>query len=190
MDHYLRRAKEFVIHHKKKVILATGVVAVCVVIIAVVVALFMYNLVPRIVYQPVKACDLFTPAEARELLGSNVLHSRAGEVDLARDLATSKCGYTDGNADTSAMIVAAINVRSALNDVGVAQNKADFTAGKSTQGMEIVKDLGNDAYFDSARGQLHVLRDHEWIILSYGTGADPMANTLEQAKKLAGYIVR
>ena len=92
---------------------------------------------------------------------------------------------------TDQMMVAAIIVRSGVNDDGVEQNKAQFAAGKPKKaGIESVKGVGDEAYYNSELGQLNVLRGRDWLILSYGLGSDPLANTLDDAKKLAHAVLK
>lgn len=143
-----------------------------------------------VVYQPVKACDMITLAEAKDLLGSKTLNSVNEKPVIEKDTAVSRCGYTDGNEIQGQMIVAAVIVRSGVNDDGVEQNKAQFIAGKpKKEGIETVEGVGDAAYYNSELGQLNVLRGRDWLILSYGLGADPLANTLDDAKKLARAVL-
>ena len=174
----------YVTAHKKDLAIITAVILGIVLVISVVV-LFVRNSSPKIVYQPANACDLITSTEAKELLGSNALNSTANSPVISGDTATSRCGYTDGNPDTENMIVAAIIVRSGVNDKGVEQNKTEFVAGKPSENVEIVKNVGDSAYFNQKLGQLNILDGQKWIILSYGVGSAPEANTLDKAIELA-----
>lgn len=186
---HIQAAKTYIQTYKKELIIGSSVIAGLLALI-IVIALFIYNTTPKIVYQPAEACSLFTEAEAQTLLGNKALKSGENNPTQSANIATSQCGYTDGNPDTTNMIVAAVAVRSGINDNGVQQNKTEFAAGKPSKGVETVKDLGDGAYFNQVRGQLNVLKGHDWIILSYGIGSSPEANTLDKAIELAHVVLK
>lgn len=155
-----------------------------------IVAVIAFFNMPHYAYQPVKACDLFTPAEAQELLGDKVLNVNKNEnPKVSGDVASSGCSYTDSNTEN--MVVAAIAVQSAVNDDGIAKNKADFAASKAANKNTVqdVKDIGDSAYFNKTNGQLNVLEGTKWIKFSYGVGSDPQSNTVEKSLELARKVV-
>jgi len=164
-------------------------VIVAVLAIAATIALLINNSITKVVYQPVVACELFTLAEAKELMGDSAIGSGVTAPTQTNDTATSKCGYTDGNTNTENLVVAAIIVRSGINDKGVEQNKTEFNNGKPQENVIDVNDLGDSAYFNEKNGQLNVLDGYNWIVFSYGPGSDPVANTLEDAVELAQKVV-
>lgn len=175
-------------NHKKQLTIGiTGAVIALLSVIAVII--WINSNMPKVVYQPSVACDLFTTAEAKQLLGANAIHSGISEPVLSGNTASSNCGYTDGNPDTKAMIVAAVVVRSGVNEKGVARNKTEFAAGRPTTGIEIVKDVGESAYFNKTVGQLNVLDGRRWIIVSYGTGATPETNNVADTVRLARLVL-
>ena len=188
MNRYIEIAKDYVLAHKKQ-FRSGAIVAVCVVGVATLVALFAYNNPIVVIYQPAKACDLLTTEEAQDLLGDRVISTERNKPTLTGNAATSKCSYTDENPDQNRMIVAAIAVRSGVNDKGVKQNKADFGIAKTGKDVEVVKDLGDSAYFNRDLGQLNILDGRKWIILSYGVGATPKENTVDDAIKLAHEVL-
>lgn len=183
---HLSRNKEMI----AIVVAAIASAAIFIVIIIAVVALLTQLSKPTIVYQPAKACDLLSASEATELLGSKTIPSNASDVIISDNTGVSKCGYTDGNPDINAMVVAAIIVRSAINDNGVQQNKTEFVAGTPKAGVETVKGIGDRAYFNQTSGQLNVLDGKNWIVISYGVGNSPETNTVEKAVELARKVVR
>lgn len=187
MNHYISVAEDFITSHRKKIITSTWI-ALGVVVIATTALLFLYN-IPKDAYQPVKACDLFTPAEAQDLLGDKVISIDTPEPVITEDTATSKCSYTDNNPNKSRMMLVAIAVRSGLNTKGIDLNKADFTANKPSKNTEPVKNLGDSAYFNKELGQLNILDGRQWIKLSYGTGETPQDNTLDDVVKLAKKVL-
>lgn len=149
-----------------------------------------YKNMPHIVYQPVKACDLLTPAEAQDLLGDKIIGVDKNKPVISGDTAISKCSYTDENPDQNSMMVAAIAVRSGINDKGVKQNKADFKASEKGKDVEDVNDLSDSAYFDKEKGLLNVLEGNKWIILSYGVGEAQGANSLDKLLELAHKVLK
>lgn len=174
--------------YRKELVIGAGVI-VGVIAIIVAIVLVLHGSQTKIDYQPVAACDLFTQTEAQELLGAQAFNSNSDAPVLTGNTATSRCGYTDGNPSTDKMVVAAIIVRSGVNDSGVAQNKTEFTNGKPTNGVDDVKGLGDNAYFNQSLGQLNVLDGKKWIIFSYGLGSTPDANTLDDTVKLAHTVL-
>jgi len=190
MKHYLQLAKTFFLEHKKQFTLAAYIFGAVVVVIFVIVMIISNLSKPiKITYQPSVACTLFTVEEAKELLGEQAVLGSMGESTLSGNLSTSSCGYTDGNPGEDSMVVAAVIIRSGINDAGVAQNKYEFENGKPTTDVETVANVGDNAYFNKALGQFNVLSGRNWYIFSYGVGSTPEVNTLEDAKKLAGKVL-
>lgn len=150
---------------------------------------FAHSTSPKVVYDATHACKLFTTDEATNLLGPMTLRSVDDAPAISRNTAVSKCGYTDGNRDQNQMVVAAVIVRSAVNDDGVLENKRDFVKSQPRGATEIVQGVGDAAFFNTSNGQLSVLEARDWMILSYGVGADPASNTKDQALKLADVVV-
>lgn len=174
--------------YKKELIIgAVAVFAVIAIIAAIVFAIA--NSGPKVDYPPTVACDTLTSLEAQELLGNSAFNSADDPAVISGDLATSRCGYTDGTNNTETMIVAAVILRAGINDKGVEQNKTEFAQGTPTQGVEVVKDLGDSAYYNQLNGQLNVLKDKNWYIFSYGVGSTPEANIVEDTVKLAEKVL-
>ncbi len=173
--------------HKNELIIGSIVVAVLLAVI-VTIAMFISSNRVKVVYEPSKACDMLTINEAKELLGNNAVLSGSTEPKLSGTIAISKCGYKDGNPDTDKVMVAALMVRSGVNDEGVALNKSQFQNGR-TEKTETVKDVGESAYFNKENGQLNILDGYNLIIVSYGQGVAQEANTVEDAVKLAEKVL-
>ncbi len=143
---------------------------------------------PAIVYDPTEACSLFTAEEAEQLLGNDVLSTNNTEPLQYENVTVSSCGYAQNTLNADSMRVAAVTVRSGINDTGAAQNKTEFTKSKSSKNIEEIPDVGEQAYYSPERGQLNVLKGRDWIVLSYGIGATPAANTKEDLFKLADKV--
>lgn len=189
MNKQLKHIKTYV-NDRSELFVGIAVVAVLVGIV-IAVAIISHLNGPNIVYQPVKACDLFTPAEAQSLLGDKVISVDTKDPVISKTTATSKCSYTDGNPNgADSMLVAAVAIRSAINDEGISQNKADFTKAKSATGLTTVSDVGESAFFNPSLGQLNVYDDKKWTIISYGLGSSPESNTIEKSKELAQKVLK
>lgn len=185
MNDTIQTIKDYLTTHKREVVIG----CVLLVIIASLVALFVYNNASRIVYKPTNACDLLTPAKAQDLLGEGVISMDTKGASISGDVATSKCSYTDRKENQDQMKVAAVAVRSGINDDGVAQNKADFATSKANKTVTDVSNLSDEAYFNPVVGQLNILDGRRWIIISYGIGTAPQDNSLDDAIQLANTIL-
>ncbi len=183
MKHYIEVIKTYTAANKKKLTVITSIVGG--VIVLGVIGLLIYNSMPKIVYQPARACSILSPNQALNVLNGKIINVGSDDPVFSGNTAISKCSYTDSNPDENAMMVVAIAIRSGINDAGVKQNKADFTADKPSTNTETVTGLGNAAYFNQTVGQLDILTNHDWIILSYGVGATPAANNLDKTVALA-----
>lgn len=178
--------KTFYRDHKKGVSIALLVLAAL--LVASLIALFIYN-APKPAqkvsykYSPINACNLLTMRDAHTLLGKDVIGSPVSDPNVSSDIATSNCSYTDENNNQAAMKVVALAVLSAVDDTGIQTVKDEFAAKKS--GAITVADLGDDAYFDQSLGQLNILKDKAMLRISYGVGAAPQNNTLEDVTTVA-----
>lgn len=189
MKQYIQLAKAYIADHRKQ--LATGTrIAAGVVVLGFLVALIIYDRTPHYAYQPVKACDIFTPAKAIDLLGEKVNSVDKNTPTVSDNVATSKCGYTDINPDTNNMLFAAVAVQSGIDDTGVAKNKTDFAEAKSNNDVETVQGFGQSAYFNKTNGQLNILDGHKWIIVSYGVSSAPNATTVDKLVEVAHKILK
>lgn len=79
-------------------------------------------------------------------------------------------------------------MRSALSDSGASSNKAVFGAG-IPEGSDKVTGYGEEAYLTSPLGQLNVLKDNNWIIISNGP-TKLRDNTLTKAQQVADVTVK
>lgn len=188
MNNYIQNTKTYIVNNKKDLTVGAAIVFGIIIIVGII-TFSLYNSTPKVAYQPTNACDLLTATKAKELLGKNTLTSSVSAPTLSGDTAASNCGYTNGDSDTNNMVVAAIMVRSGINDKGVEQNKTEFAAGRPSTGTTTIKGLGENAYFNQKLGQLNILDGRRWIIISYGVGSSPETNTEEDALKLAHKIL-
>jgi hypothetical protein len=189
MKDYLKKLKD-VFHHRSQrdTIIGVSIIGAVVLVISVAIVL-IYNAIPKVVYTPASACDLFTEQDARQILGDKALKSNESPGVQSNNVSLSRCGYTNGTGDVSSLVVAAVVVRSGVNDNGVEQNKNEFNDGRPNTGTETITDLGDSAYFNKRNGQLNVLEGKNWIVISYGVGSDPQSNKIEDAVQLARNVV-
>jgi hypothetical protein len=189
MKQYINKTKSYAAAHKKQFTSGAAILAI-IVVAGILVALFMYNdPSSKIVYQPVKACDLLTPTKAQALLGDHMVGVDKNAPTITENVATSKCSYGDGNLDANQVTVAAVAVRTGINDAGVKQNKAEFTASKPGDHAQDVKNVGETAYFNNENGQLNILDGRDWLIVSYGLGNSPESNTADKSVELAKIVL-
>lgn len=189
MNQYIQAARTYIADHQKQFSISTRIAAGAVVL-GFLVALIIYDRTPHYTYQPVKACDLFTPTEAVDLLGDKVNSVDKNNPVVSGNVATSKCGYTDQNPGIDNMMFAAVAVQSAINDAGVTQNKTDFATAKSNNDVETVPGFGQSAYFNKTNGQLNILDGQKWIIVSYGVSSAPNSTTVDKLVEVAHKILR
>ena len=145
---------------------------------------------PKIVYQPADACKLLTKDIAMDFLGNDVLGVDTSGAQINGSIADSKCSFSDSNPDKAAMKVAAMAIRTGINDDGVKKIRADFATKKTLKGNTSIKNIGKEAFFDPKVGQLNVLREHDWAILSYGIGTDPQSNKPDDVLKIARKVLK
>lgn len=167
-----------------------GLIVVVVSISAIVgIAVIAENVQPKIVYEPAKACELLTLPEAVTILGDKAVPTNNTAPSQSQNVTTSQCGYTDGTPDTETMLVAAVVVRSGINDDGTEQNRSEFSTAKSQIDTQPVNGVGDDAFYNAKLGQLNILSGRNWMILSSGVGSTPQANTLEDSLTLARTVL-
>lgn len=184
---YGRAAWTYIVARKATFIIGTAVGLLAIFVIA----LIIYNnrsTTPSVAYQPPRACTLFTDSDAYTLLGNDVIN-KVNEPKVISNTATSTCSYTDRNPVGDAMKLAAVAIKSGINDEGVTEITDSYTSKKAASNGDAVKGFGNDAYFDPTLGQLNVLNNRDWYIFSYGVGASPQSNTLEDAAKFARLVL-
>jgi hypothetical protein len=136
------------------------------------------------------ACDIFTLADAKLLLGSTAKGGENGMAASTNDLAVSTCTYTQdtgSSASVSSNKSATLLVRSPKTDKGAASNQNEFGA-LEPAGVQNVSNYGDSAYWDAEHGQLNILKNKTWYILSYGP-VTPADRTLDQAKQLADILI-
>jgi hypothetical protein len=187
MKRYIAIVREFVANNKRNIQFISGI-TLSVALVALFAGLFIYNSTPHYQYRPISACDLITDADATELIGSKTLNNVTPPV-INGDTATSKCTYSDTNLDSKAVTVLALALLSGLNDQGTNQIRNDFNVNKPKEGIADITNLGDQAYFNVAKGQLNMLKDRTWFIISFGFGETPELNDQAKATNVAKKVL-
>lgn len=186
MPNQLAKLTNYIQKNKKKVLINTGLVLV---IAALASGPFWYKeQLKKQYYEPTKACDMLTVNQAADILKTErVIKVEKNEPILSHDnsLATSKCAFTDSNPDTAKMKLVAVAVQSAIDDAGVAKNKTDFETLSQEADMVRVDNLGKNAFYNTKEGQLNILQDKRWVMISYGLANAPEATEVETVKSIA-----
>lgn len=187
----LSAAKHYILEHSEQLKIA-AIAFGGVLVVVLLVGLYVYNTESKQIkldYNPVSACALLTNAEAKELLGNAVIDNNSNKATVTGNRAVSKCAYTGSNPATVAKNVA-VAVKSAINDKGIQENKDDFALQKEANKVEVVTGVGDEAFFIPAIGQLNILSDKSWILITFGEGDDPSSNTLDDALKVSEKVLK
>lgn len=138
-----------------------------------------------------KACDIFTLADAKQLLGDT---ARGGDNTIAAssdDLAVTTCSYIQSSSGSNSLAstdkTASLLVRTPRTEKGAVSNQNEFGALKP-QGVQDVSGYGDSAYWDAQRGVLNILKNNSWYIINYGP-VTPADRTLDQTKQLADILL-
>lgn len=133
------------------------------------------------------ACKIFTDADAKAVLGEGVQKGDDTPQASSDDIKVTNCSYTLPSSDVKKIKVATVVVRAPLTDEGIKSNEAVFGDGTPT-GSEKVTGYGSDAYWTPGAGTLNILREHSWIMITYGT-PNPTEHTLADARLVADKIM-
>lgn len=132
-------------------------------------------------YKIMKACDAFTLEDAKVVLGADAQTGISSPDNSTDDLNVSTCTFTNP-ANAGATLLA----RSAKTKTGADSNAKQFAT--LPEGATAVTGYGDKAYYEPTYGQLNILKNSNWYILSNG-GIRPTDKTIELAKKMADQII-
>ena len=134
---------------------------------------------------PNKACQIFTLADAKTLLGDSVKGGSSIAPQSSADLNISTCTYNLGSGtDRKA---ASLLARVPKTPRGETSNSNEFGPFRPST-VQDVPGYGDSAYWDAEHGQLNILKNNTWYILSYGTAA-PAGRSLDQTRQLADLLI-
>lgn len=135
---------------------------------------------------PVKACDLLTLDEAKQLLGNDASEGSNTSAVTSGDVSVDTCSYTNNGTTAANIRIVTVMARSALTEVGLDSNigafEKDGTANPA--GATAISGYGDKAFWDPTTYQLAILKGNTWLSIVYG-GTNPTKNTLDDAKKVA-----
>lgn len=142
-------------------------------------------------FAAVKACELFTLAEAKQLMGEAASEGSNTAPSSSSDVNVDTCSYTNNATSVPAIRTATLMVRSALTDDGMDSNRAAFEPGGAANPADAtaVSGYGEKAFWDQTTRQLAILKDNTWIGIVYG-GTNPANSTLDDAKKVADLVAK
>lgn len=137
-----------------------------------------------------KACAIFTLADAKKLLGDTAKGGENGAPISSADLAVSTCTYTQdagNNVPVSTSPSATLLVQLPQTPRGITSNRNQFGPLRPDS-VQPVNGYGDSAYWDPQYGQLDILKNNAWYILSYGP-ITPADRTLAQTEQLANILI-
>jgi hypothetical protein len=138
-----------------------------------------------------QACGIFTLADAKQLLG-DIAKGGENQADTSSpDVDVTNCNYlqdlSSSNVPVSSSKSAGLTVKIPKTESGIKSNQGQFGPVKPG-GVQDVSGYGDNAYWDPDHGQLDMIKNNTWYILSYGS-TTPSARTLDEAKQLADLLI-
>jgi hypothetical protein len=147
------------------------------------------------VSQPVKqkpntACTIFTITDAKKILGNSAKGGEAGTNKTSADMQSSACSYeqvTSSKLQSADENTASLLVRTPQSEKGILSNNNQFGPLKPADAIA-VDGYGSSAYWSPQLGQLNILKQNSWYIVSNGP-IKPADRTLDEAKQLADILI-
>jgi hypothetical protein len=136
------------------------------------------------------ACKIFTLSDAKKLLGDTAKGGQNSVTTSSKDVDVSTCTYTEdsgSNAPVATHQSATLLARISRTPKGVVSNQSQFGPLKPA-GVQDVSGYGDMAFWDAQHGQLNILKNNNWFILSNGP-ITPADRTLDEAKQLADILI-
>lgn len=134
------------------------------------------------------ACNLLTKDHATQLLGTSATLGQEPSPSHTDDLRVTNCIYNNNAGNIKDIVSISALVRSPLTTTGAQSNDETFT-NTSVVGETSVSGYGEKAAWNGATGQLHVLKEKNWIIITFGK-VQANTRTLEDAKKAADLLIK
>ncbi len=135
-----------------------------------------------------EACEIFTLADAKQILNGDVAGGDMEATGTSKDVRVSGCSYKLSSAAALAADTksASLIAHFPRTSVGIASDQKAFK-GPLPPGSTIVGGYGDKAFWDRQLGQLNILKNNIWYVLTYGTAA-PADRSLQQTKQLADIL--
>lgn len=138
-------------------------------------------------FTQIDACKLLTEDKAKDILGTSAMLGDESTPTSTDDLKMTNCTYNNDAGNFKDIVSASVLVRSPISDDGLNSNVQTFE-NPAIIGEDQVKGVGDKAVWNAGTGQLNVLKDDNWIIISYGKST-PSSRTLDEAKNAAAKIL-
>lgn len=137
----------------------------------------------------IKACDLLTLDEAKQLLGNNATEGSNTSAVTGEDVNVDTCSYTNNGTTATDIRIVSVMARSALTEVGLDSNLGAFEKDGTANPANavVVSNIGDKAFWDPTTYQLAILKGNTWLSIVYG-GTNPTKNTIDDAKKAAALV--
>ena len=134
------------------------------------------------------ACELLTKDKAASLLGTSATLGQEPSPSNSDDLKVTNCVFNNNAGNFKDIVSVSVLVRSPLTKIGADSNLETFT-NTSVVGDTAVDGYGEKAIWNSTTGQLNILKDKNWIIVTFGK-AQPATRSLEETKKAASTLLK
>ncbi|MET0997686.1 MAG: hypothetical protein ABWX73_03135 [Marmoricola sp.] len=138
--------------------------------------------------QTSEACDVLTPAIAKSVLGSVGEASQPPPATSNDDVRVTSCVRANAAASLDSPRSVSLLMRVAKSVSGARGNESVFAAGSLPDGAMEVLGYGQAAFWNPAFGQLNILKNGNWYILTSGP-IDPRRHTLAETRILADALV-
>jgi hypothetical protein len=138
--------------------------------------------------QTMSACDILSREVATSLLGSVGQDSPPVPGTNSADVNVSSCVRANAVATLDQARSVSLLMRIAMTPTGARTNASAFSPGSVPGGAQDVLGIGQQAFWNPALGQLNILKDGNWYIVSSGP-IDPRKHTLADSAKLAKAII-
>lgn len=134
------------------------------------------------------ACAIFTLADAKKVFNGGAAGGAMVATGSSKDVQVTGCSYKPSAAATSGTPAktASLVVHYPKSAQGIAGNQKIFDS-RQAAGSQPVIGYGNKAYWDAQLGQLNVLKNNTWYVITFGT-ASPADRSLAQTKLLADLL--
>lgn len=123
------------------------------------------------------ACEILTAEAAAQVLPGSTKSDAPMPATSSDNLDVSICTYSPSSAPYTSMSLLA---RVAKDDTAAKANDYMFGAGKPS-GTQDVAGVGDKAYWNPQYGQLNVLKDGNWYLITKTTGTNPAASVQSDA---------
>jgi hypothetical protein len=133
------------------------------------------------------ACKLLTQEKAKTILGTSAVLGDEAMPTSTDDLKVTSCTYNNDAGNFKDIVSVSVLARSPISDDGINSNVQTFE-NPAIIGENAVEGFGDKAIWNAGTGQLNVLKDNNWIIISYGKST-PSSRTLDETKNAAAKIL-